>query len=156
MPFQISALPAAPFVPLFGLDDAALLARNVRRCRADEMPGFPCRVSLADAPVGATLLLLNFEHQPARSPYRAAGPIFVREHAATAAAPEPDEVPQSLRLRLLSLRAYDGAGLMTAAEVVEGRDLERLIARLFEDVGVAYIHAHYARRGCYAARIDRA
>lgn len=155
MPFQVSALPAAPFAPLFGLDDDALAARDVRRCRADEAPGFPCRVSLADAPVGATLLLLNFEHQPARSPYRASGPIFVREHA-VAAAPAPDEVPQSLRLRLLSLRAYDGAGLMTAAEVVEGRDLEPLIAQLFADADVAYLHAHYARRGCYAARIDRA
>lgn len=154
MSFQISALPVAPFVPLFGLDDAALLARNVRRCRADETPGFPCRVSLADAPVGATLLLMNFEHQPARSPYRASGPIFVQEHT-VAAAPAPDEVPQSLRLRLLSLRAYDGDDLITAAEVVEGRDLEPMIARLFEDVGVTYIHAHYARRGCYAARIDR-
>src|SRR3546814_16149014 len=98
---------------------------------------------------------MNFEHQPARSPYRASGPIFVQEHA-VAAAPAPDEIPQSLRLRLLSLRAYDGAGLMTAAEVVEGRDLEPLIAQLLADADVAYLHAHYARRGCYAARLARA
>jgi hypothetical protein len=31
-----------------------------------------------------------------------------------------------------------------------------LIARLFADPRVAYIHAHNAKRGCYAARIERA
>jgi Protein of unknown function (DUF1203) len=30
------------------------------------------------------------------------------------------------------------------------------IERLFGNSAAAYIHAHYAKRGCYAARIDRA
>jgi hypothetical protein len=30
------------------------------------------------------------------------------------------------------------------------------IERLFANPEAAYIHAHYAKRGCYAARIDRA
>jgi hypothetical protein len=154
MPFRISALPLAPFRPFFALDDAALLARGARRCLADEKPGFPCRVSLEDAAPGERLILLNYEHQPARSPYRASGPIFVRE-AAREAAPDIGEVPESLRLRLLSVRAYDAADLIAEAEVVEGRDLEPLVARFLDDENVAYIHVHYARRGCYAARIDR-
>ena len=37
-----------------------------------------------------------------------------------------------------------------------GAQAEALIARFFENPNVAYIHAHYARRGCFAARIDRA
>ena len=155
MSFRVSGLPLAPFRPFFALDDAALLARDARRCRADENPGFPCRVSLADAEPGEDLILLNWEHQPVRSPYRASGPIFVRE-AAQEATPEIGEVPQPLRLRLLSLRAYDADGLITEAEVVEGRDLEPLVERLLGRPEVAYLHAHYARRGCYAARIDRA
>lgn len=155
MPFRVTSLPMAAFAPLFDLDDAALAQRHVRRCIADETPGFPCRVGLADAPVGARLLLLNFEHQPARSPYRASGPIFVRE-GAREAAPRIGEVPDSLRTRLLSLRAYDGGDLMSDADVVDGRDLEAAVARMFGDAGVAYLHVHYARRGCYAARIDRA
>lgn len=155
MSFQISALPIEPFRPFFALDDEGLLAQGARRCVADEKPGFPCRVSLADAEPGERLILLNFEHQPAHSPYRASGPIFVRE-SAVRAAPAEGEVPDCLRLRLLSVRAYDAAGLITEADVAEGRDLEPLIGRLFNDESTAYLHVHYARRGCYAARIDRA
>ena len=155
MSFLISALPVTPFRQLFDLSDEALLAQGVRRYVADECPGFPCRVSLADAALGERVLLVNYEHQPARSPYRASGPIFVRE-AARAAAPEIGEVPDALARRLLSVRAYDGEDLISNADVAEGRELEPLIARFFADPAVAYLHVHYARRGCYAARIDRA
>ncbi|MGB8266969.1 MAG: DUF1203 domain-containing protein [Candidatus Velthaea sp.] len=34
--------------------------------------------------------------------------------------------------------------------------LETLIARLFASDQTAYLQVHYAKRGCYAARIDRA
>lgn len=54
------------------------------------------------------------------------------------------------------MRAYDGAGWMRGAEVDEGTGLEALIARFFADPQVAFLQAHYARRGCYACRIDRA
>jgi hypothetical protein len=39
---------------------------------------------------------------------------------------------------------------------VDGADVEASIRRLFAAPAAAYIHAHYAKRGCYAARIDRA
>ena len=45
---------------------------------------------------------------------------------------------------------------MLDADVVEGRDIESLIARFFADTRVACIHAHNARRGCYSGRIERA
>jgi hypothetical protein len=66
-----------------------------------------------------------------------------------------DEVPEVMRRRLLSLRAFDGDDLMIDADVVDGERAEEMIGRLFENPRVAYIHAHYAKRGCYAARIDR-
>jgi hypothetical protein len=44
---------------------------------------------------------------------------------------------------------------MVDADLVDGREIEGLIGRLFGDPRVAYLHAHYAKRGCYAARIDR-
>jgi hypothetical protein len=65
-------------------------------------------------------------------------------------------VPAPLAIRLLSVRAFDDAGMMTDAEVVEGRDLAPLIARMFADPAVAYLHVHNAKRGCFAARVDRA
>ena len=153
--FRISALRAADFAPLFACSDEALAARGMRRVIADEKPGFPCRVSLVDAEVGETLLLLHHVHHDVPGPYRAAGPIYVRERAETAA-PAAGEVPASVRERLLSLRAYDGAGTLRDCDVAEGRDLEAVVSRMFADPAVRYIHAHNARAGCYNCRIDRA
>ena len=44
---------------------------------------------------------------------------------------------------------------MHDADVVDGTQLEATIERLFADPRIAYLHAHNARRGCYACRIDR-
>ncbi len=156
MDFRISGISVAPFLPLFDLDDEALLKLGIRRYIADTKPGFPCRVSLQDAEPGEKLLLANFEHQPEpRSPYRACGPIFVREQARQSF-DRTNEVPAQLRTRLLSVRAYDADALIVDAEVVEGVELEDLIGRFLRRPETAYLHAHFARRGCYACRIDRA
>jgi hypothetical protein len=130
MPFQIRALPRALFADLFALDDAALAARHIVRVTADRAPGFPCRVSLQDAAPGESLLLLNFCHLDVATPYRSSHAIYVREGAG-AAHPAPGEVPEVLRRRLLSVRAFDAAGMMRDAEVVEGAALEAVIARMF-------------------------
>ena len=45
---------------------------------------------------------------------------------------------------------------MVDADLVEGRDIEDLVARFLSNPQVVYLHAHYAKRGCYAARIERA
>jgi len=156
MSFRISSLPVEPFVPLFGISDEELLKHGARRAVADEKPGFPCRVTLADAEPGESLLLLNYQHlAEASSPYRAKGPIFVRETAKTGRE-VVDAVPDYLARRLLSIRAYDQAGMILEADVVDGKELSPVIDRMFAIDGVDYLHAHFARRGCYAARIDRA
>ena len=155
MSFRILGLSPAPFQPLFGLSDAALAARGARRCVVDAPVGYPDRIELRDAAVGETVLLLNHVHQPADTPYRAAHAIFVRE-GAQAAYDAIDQVPDALRRRTLSLRAFDAQHEMVDADLVEGAQCETLIARLFAGPRVAYVQAHYARRGCYAARIERA
>ena len=154
MGFQVSALPRDEFESLFALDEAQLRARGAKRYLADRSPGFPCRVSLEDAAPGESLVLVPFVHQPADSPYRASGPIFVRETARQASL-DVNEVPEQLRLRLLSVRAYDDDALIVDADVVDGRELESVVDRLFVDPRVAYLHVHFARPGCYACRIDR-
>jgi len=156
MSFRISSLPVEPFTPLFGLSDDALMKHGARRAIADEKPGFPCRVTLADAEPGESLILLNYQHlDEARSPYRAKGPIFVRE-TAKAGRVVVDAVPDYLARRLLSIRAYDKEAIMLEADVVDGSELTPMIDKMFAIDGVDYLHAHFARRGCYAARIDRA
>jgi hypothetical protein len=154
MHYRIAGLSPAPFRPLYGLDDATLGQRAMRRYRVDATPGFPCRITLEDLPAGTQAILTNYEHQPADSPYRASGPIFVREGAEQLALFE-DRVPEVLARRILSLRGYDAAGYIQAAEVVDGGALEAAIERCFAQDDVAYLHVHFAGRGCYAARIDR-
>ncbi len=153
--FTITGLDPAPFAALYGLADDALAAQGVERMRVTEHPGFPCRVTLQDAAVGEQVLLLNHEHLAVDSPYRQRHAIFVRE-GATSQGHYADEVPDQLAIRLLSVRAYDDRGQMTDAEVIEGRDLRALITRFFADPQTDYLHAHNAKRGCFAARIDRA
>ena len=155
MTFRISALPAERFSHLYGQGDDTLRALGVETMVADAAPGFPCRVSLTDAPIGTRMLLLNFEHQDAETPYRSRHAIFVAD-GAVAAEPRDGIMPEQLRRRLLSIRAFSGDGMMLDADVVEGAAAEGLIQRLFADQRVDYLHVHFARRGCYAARVDRA
>lgn len=156
MTFRITSLPLAPFQSLFALDDAALAALGARRMIADAPNSAPCRISLADAEPGEALILLNHRHlDDPSSPYRAEGPVFVRE-AALEARPAPGEVPDMLGRRLLSVRAYDADWMMTDADVVEGRDLGDRLMQWFADDRVDRIHIHTARRGCYLAEAERA
>ena len=155
MGFRISGLPVEPFEPLLAVDDDEALAQaEAVKLTVDEEHAYPCRVSLQDAVPGEQVLLLNFMHQAADSPYRASGPIFVRR-AATRAHVAVDEVPDQQRRRLLSVRAYDARDWIVAAEVTPGAGLEAVIERFFADPRVAYLHLHNARPGCYAARVDR-
>lgn len=155
MSFRIRGLAPQAFQALFALDDAALAGRGIRRCIADVSPGYPDRIELRDAEPGESLLLLNYTHQPADTPYRASHAIFVLEGAKQAFDQE-GEIPPALRRRLLSLRAFDGEHLLVDADVVHGREVEPVIERLLENPRVQYLQAHYAKPGCYAARIDRA
>ncbi|HYM27818.1 MAG TPA: DUF1203 domain-containing protein, partial [Steroidobacteraceae bacterium] len=139
----------------YGQSAAALAAAGAERHVADVCPGFPDRIELTDAAPGATLLLLNFVHQPAANPYRASHAIYVRE-GAERAYEAVGEIPPALAIRPLSLRGFDRGDRLVAAELAEGEAQPAAIGRLLAGPRVAYPHAHYARFGCYAARIERA
>jgi len=153
--FRLSGVDPLPLLPLFELGEAALAERGAVRCVASADRGFPCRISLTDARVGEDLLLLPYWHQPAASPYRASGPIFIRRGAA-AAELAVDEVPPYVASRLISLRAYNGGDRIVAAEVLDGAQVGGWLRTRLDDRQVAYIHLHNARYGCYSCRADRA
>ncbi|RAO77577.1 DUF1203 domain-containing protein [Dyella jiangningensis] len=154
MHFRITGLPAEPFAELFGLSDEALAERRAVRVVADQPHGYPCRVSLTDAEPGQSLILLHYEHHPVDSPFRSSHAIYIREGEQQY--DRVDEVPDQLRRRLLSVRGFDGQGMLRDADVAQGTALEPLIERLFSDTKVSYLHIHMARPGCYAARVERA
>ena len=155
MGFQVSPLDSSEFTHLNGADEETLEGHGAVRMTATVKPGFPCRVSLQDAEIGETVILVNYEHLQVATPYRSSHAVFVRDNA-TPAEPSIDEVPESLRIRLLSIRAFDDDGMMQDADVVHGRDFETAVGRLFENPAVEYLHVHNAKPGCYAARVDRA
>ncbi len=72
-----------------------------------------------------------------------------------AAFDEVNKLPPVFGGRLLSVRAYDNGGMMLDADVVES-DPRGLFDKFFADPAVEYLHVHYARRGCYSCRVDRA
>lgn len=155
MSFQIVPLSLERFAPLFSLSDEALMAQNVVRTIADRRPGYPCRVSLTDAEVGDTVLLLNYEHQPARTPFRASHAIYVKQGASEARC-AVGEVPALFRSRSLSLRGFNAQHMLVQASLAPGTELETALEQLFADEHVSYVHLHYAAPGCYAARAVRA
>ena len=137
------------------MTDAKLESLGAKRMIVNEQPGFPCRVSLMDAPLGERVILTHFRHHDTNSPYRAAGPIFVREEA-QGAKPAVNEIPVMFAHRRLSVRAYDEDAMMTNARVIEGNALKLTIREFFAGNSVAYLHIHNAAPGCFNCRVERA
>ena len=155
MSFQIKALAKSEFQYLFEVPPRELAGACARRMTATAKPGFPCRVSLQDAEVGEEVILVHYEHQAAKTPFKASHAVYVRANAEQAQ-PAVGEVPELLRSRMLSLRAFYSEGMMIAANLSDGKTVETVIDELFGDERADYIHIHFAKMGCYAARVDRA
>jgi hypothetical protein len=155
MNFQITALSEAEFEHFFEMTDAELAENHACRQIVTSRPGTPCRVSMADAEVGETVILLNYAHQPEKSPYRATHAIFVRQHLKQAEI-AINEVPEVIRSRLISVRMFDTNHMMVDADVVPGTTVSSVISKAFDRPEIAYIHLHNAKPGCFAASAHRA
>lgn len=151
--FHVTGLSPQSFAPLFALADEVLAAQGTRRVVADAPDAFPCRVSLRRVDPGEELLLLNYAHRPEpSSPYRAAGPIFVSRRPQETFV---DTLPPIMIGRILALKAYDAAAFIVAADVAQGEAaLDTIRAYLARD-DVRHVDAHFAARGCFAARFAR-
>lgn len=154
MPYRITGLSPASFAPLFGKSDGELSRLGVERLIADAPNSYPDRITLQDAEVGESLLLLNYRHQPAQSPYRSSHAIFVLE-GATDPFDAIDQIPPAMAHRLLSLRGFDAADKIADGRVVPGARADAAIRDMLNDDSIRYIHAHSAGHGCYAALVTR-
>jgi hypothetical protein len=154
MTYRIEGLDPASFAHLVGLSDDELATHGAIRVTAESKPGFPCRVSLADAQPGETLLLVNHVSHDADTPYRATHAIFINE-AATQAAVYRDTLPPAFAGRVMSLRAFDRDGMMRDAALAQPGEADQVIRALLADAQVDHVDAHNAARGCFAARIER-
>jgi Protein of unknown function (DUF1203) len=155
MDYRILGLSPEPFLGLYGLSDEELAIRGARRYIADSNPGFPDRIEMRDVDTGDAVLLVNHVHQPGDTPYRASHAIFVRE-GAEQAYNAINEVPEVMRRRPLSVRAFSAGHWMMNADLCDGQVVEPVLRKFLSDPAVSYLQVHYATRGCYAARIERA
>src|SRR6478609_2178634 len=151
MTYRIAGLDPEPFKPLFTLPDAELESRGMKRMKVTS-PTFPCRVSLADRPIGEEVILLNHVSHDAANPYRSSHAIFV---ANAEQAQFVDEVPPVFVSRVLSLRGFDKDGMMADALITQPGEADAGIRKLFGNPEIETIHAHNAARGCFSARIER-
>jgi len=154
MTFQVHALDETQFQKFFTMSEQELAAHNACLEVVKEYPGTPCRVSLDDARVGETVLLVNYAHQRGASPYSSSHAIFVRKGVKTEP-PAPATIPRVLSSRLMSVRGFDRNHMMVQADVVEGDALRKAIEAFFADPDVDYIHLHNAKPGCFAAMVTR-
>lgn len=153
--FRFEALSKDIFQSLLELNEEELACHNARWLAVDSNPGYPCRVSLEDAKVGERVLALSYMYHDVPSPYRASGPIFVRENANTKKS-QTNEVPNMLRHRLLSVRGYNSTHFMIDAQVVQGTELENIIEKQFGNGAIEYLHIHNANPGCFNCAVYRA
>ncbi|HOB14376.1 MAG TPA: DUF1203 domain-containing protein [Novosphingobium sp.] len=153
MTYAITGLDSDSFAPLFDLDDATLAARNAVRVTASADRGFPCRISLEDAAAGEELILLHHTSHDVATPYRSAYAIFVRKGAERARF--VDSVPPVFQGRPLGLRGFDANGVLRDARLALPGEAEAKIIDLFANPVIAYIDAHNAAHGCFAARVER-
>jgi hypothetical protein len=131
---------------------AAFDAGSAVTAIADDAP-FPVRCCLRDAGADEHVVLLSAQPSTAPSPYAAPGPIYLHRDACEGYHAD-GSVPGILRSRLLSVRGFDRAHMMTGTEVVPGERFEQAARRLLEVDSTAYLHVHFAGAGCYACRVE--
>ena len=154
MSFRIRGLSPELFRPYFSMSDAELKRSGALRVIADGTR-MPCRVSLGLAPTGDEVLLINFEHQSGDTPYRARHAIYV-SRSSDKAFDAVNVVPKPILGSLVAVRTFDAADMMIDADVVDGQQAAELFERQLADPRASYLQVHYAKRGCFAARVERA
>lgn len=124
--------------------------------RIDAQGTHPCRHCLREASGEKGMLLLSHRASQPKSVYGHPTAIFLCAHDC-ARFEEPDTVPEIVRNRHVSLRAFtaDGMMLYSANELAEGADHEAAIRRIFDREEVAFINAHTAKAGCLLCHVAR-
>ena len=152
MTFQITALSTAPFAPLFALSDESLAAKQA--CVAS-LP--QSRIPLPRLPLRRRTGRHAASRQLRASAVHSPVPLVARHLRRHGSA-------QALRARESSRRCALGSCPSVRSTVREcssmpmslrGRSSESVIRRLLDAPGAAYLHVHFARQGCYIARVDR-
>jgi hypothetical protein len=116
----------------------------------------PCRHCLAEAKVGEKVLLGSYHFGRPHGVYWTPSPIFVHADGCERFE-QADVVPEIVRNRLVSVRAYDADDMCIyeLGDVCDGTEVERLLDRALVDRRTDYVNIHTARPGCFLCRVAR-
>lgn len=116
--------------------------------------GAPCRHCLRVSTDGERLIL--FAHRPfdGDGPYAEVGPVFIHADACARYA-ATTIFPPAFAERTLTLRAYDDRGLIASAEVAPPGARDDVLARMFENERVRFVHVRNPAWGCYDFAVER-
>ncbi len=151
--FRIEAIPPAYLAAVrgAGMDEAG----NPFVSEVNEDPsGAPLRCCLRMARVGEAIALIAYAPPGTKAAYREIGPVFVHAEPCPGRGDAPAWPPE-FRNRRQVLRAYDRAGRISGALVIDANDAEAGIAQLFADPEVMVIHSRNLAYGCYMFAIRR-
>ena len=114
-----------------------------------------CRVCLTMSQPDEGVILMAHCPFESSQPYSETGPIFVHEQTCQ---PYKDNLvyPPTFPRSAVVLRAYSSDDRILDAQVVGERGVETVIAELFANPAIAYLHARNLGYGCFMFRIDRA
>ncbi len=151
--FQIEAISPAYLagVRSAGMDEAG----NPFVSEVNEDPsGAPLRCCLRMARIGEAIALIAYAPPGTKAAYREVGPVFVHAEPCQGSG-DPYAWPAEFRNRRQVLRAYDRAGRISDALVIDAVDAEAGIAQLFADPDVIVVHSRNVAYGCYMFAIRR-
>lgn len=136
-----------------GADDRGNALRRVVSAGRGE----PCRHCLCDARVGETVLLGSYDLPRPRGIYWTPSPIFVHAHACEPFS-APGTIPEILRNRMISVRAYDAQDqcLYDLGHAGDGDGIDAPLARALDDERTSFVNVHTAKPGCLLCRVERA
>lgn len=118
--------------------------------------GYPCRHCLKETLGGEEVLLGSYDLSRPRGIYWTPSPMFIHARECPRYG-GVDHIPDIVRNRLVSLRAYDAADavIYDLGDVVDGRSADTVLTRCFTDDRCNYINIHTARPGCLLCVVTR-
>ena len=130
---------------------------TIHRMVAPADGAYPCRVCLAYAKQGETVLLASYDLPRPLGVYWTPSPVFVHADPCTPFS-AANEVPEIVRQNaIVSVRAYDAADmcLYDLGQVSVGTEVDAPLDRALSDPRTAFVNVHTARPGCLLCRVEK-
>ena len=153
--FWVTAIPAGTLhhIRAAGQDDFG----NELVPAVSEAGGAPMRCCLKPSEPGDRVCLIAYRPFTRPGPYAESGPVFI--HAgACAGYPDASSYPAGYRdwpTMVFRPYHYDGTIAYDAIQMGDGATAEALIAAMFADPGIEFIHTRNVYAGCFMFGISR-